>query len=79
MDRENINLYICFTNVLKGKLFQTGNKVNTPEKNNIHSAIRTVVQSSLSIVFLQFIETLCGITTYFPFQIKEFSIPQFSF
>lgn len=79
MDSENINLYICYTNVLKGKLFQTGNKVNTSEKNNIHSAVRTVVQSSLSIVSLQFIETLCGITTFFAFQIKEYSIQQFSF
>lgn len=74
---EDINLYICYTNVLKGKPFQTGNKFNTSEKNNIH--MQTVVQSSLSLVSLQFIETPCGIMTFFPFQIKEFSIQQFSF
>lgn len=76
---EGINLYICYTNVLKVKLFQTGNKVNTSEKNNIHSAIQTVVQSSLSIVSLKFIETPCGIMTFFPFQIKEFSFQHFHF
>lgn len=77
--RGDINLYICYTDVLKGKLFQTGNIINASEKNNVHSAIQTVVQSSLSIVSLQFIEPPCGITTFFPFQIKEFSIQQFSF